>query len=188
MLKNETNFQLNLGSLLDTLIIWNHELLLHHVLSNNIPPKSEIRIEKHTKKKNDFNLTRSPLLLTKYKIITGRMYWVSGVGFDQMNLIFNKWHLFDFISMIRFWMHMIFEIGYLISEQERFTNREPWSDLQNHWHWLSLKSPAVRGYNVDFDGNTNNSTSAWEQRSISKQWFSEIHQRALANATQGNIA
>ena len=41
---------------------------------------------------------------------------------------------------------------------------------------------------MDFDENINNSTSAWGQTSTSEQWFSEIHQRALANATQGNIA
>ena len=84
-------------------------------------PKLEIRFETN---KNDFNLTMGQLLFAKYKIFTGLhllniVCWV----FDKMNLIFNKWHLFDFITMIRLWMHMIFEIGDLISEQERCTNR-----------------------------------------------------------------
>ena len=74
-----------------------------------------------------------------------------------MNLIFNKWHLFDFIAMIRLCMHMIFEISDLISEQERCTNRGniDWIckilDIDNSR--LSSESSAVRGHSVDLDRN-----------------------------------
>ena len=135
-LKDETNFQLNFGFLLDTLIVWKPQMITSSCNVKFHTPKSESRFETH---KNDFNLAKGQLLFAKYEIFTGLhllniVCWV----FDQMNLIFNKWHLYDFIAMIRLWMHMIFEIGDLISEQERFTNREPWSDLQNHWHWQFL--------------------------------------------------
>ena len=98
------------------------------------------------------------LLFAKYKMFTGRcllniVCWV----FYQMNLIFNKWHLFDFIAIIRLWMHMIFEISDLISEQKRCTNREniDWIckilDIDNSR--LSSENSAVRGHNVDLDRN-----------------------------------
>ena len=72
------------------------------------------------------------------------MWWV----FGQMNLIFNKWYLFDFISMIRLWMHMIFEIGF--SQTENLDRIYRIIDIDSSW--LSLKSPAVKGYNVYFYG------------------------------------
>ena len=60
---------------------------------------------------------------------------------------------------------MIFEIGDLMSEQERFTNKENIDRicgiLELDSFLLSLKSPAVRGQNVDLDRNANNFTSAW---------------------------
>ena len=98
-------------------------------------PKSDIRFETHKTHKNDFNLTMGQLLFAKYKIFTG-LYLLNIVCwvFDQMNLIFNKWHLYDFIAMIRLWMHMIFEIGDLIPKQEWCTNkRKYWLNL--HWQF-----------------------------------------------------
>ena len=112
------------GFLLDTLIVWKPQMITSSCTVKFHTPKSEIRFETHKTHKNDFNLAMGQLLFAKFKIFTGLhllniVCWV----FDQMNLIFNKWHLFDFIAMIRLWMHMIFEIGDLISEQERCTNR-----------------------------------------------------------------
>ena len=55
---------------------------------------------------------------------------------------------------------MIFEIGDLMLEQERFTNKENidriYGILELDSFLLSLKSPAVRGLNVNLNRNANN--------------------------------
>ena len=69
-------------------------------------------------------------------------------------------------------MHMIFEIGDVISQQERFTNKENIDRicriLDIDSSWLSLKSPIVTGHNMDFDRNADNFTSAWGQGNTSR--------------------
>ena len=83
-----------------------------------------------------------------------------------MNLIFNKWHLFDFIAMIRLWMHMIYEISDLIPEQERFRENIDQIcrilDIDNSR--LSSEISAVRCHSMDLDMKVDNFTVARGKR------------------------
>jgi hypothetical protein len=68
--------------------------------------KSEIKIDTMNYRKNNFNLTTSQFMFSKYKPIKklhilNDVCWV----FDQRSSIFKNtfknWHLFDFISIIK---------------------------------------------------------------------------------------